>query len=285
MKKIFTLAALAVVLAGSATAQTHNLFAPWAVDADGWLWFDRQDKIDAYVGSIDNNTGIADAAGKIIQMAEANHGSYEATTASPTVIGVGGTGSSAAVGGPGALTGAIVLAPASKQGGSNGGGIVLKVPSLATLSIKMSSTENKYIVVCATKNATLTTDAYEMVFNTFNFPPFKKLSGAGIYEWNGVETLSNIAGNTIVSSDAIYVFVQNSNKAPLYIHGIKVMTPKQETVGIDEVTTTTAATTTDVYTADGVLVKRGATAGEVKAQGKGLYIVRSGKEVKKIVVE
>lgn len=285
MKKIFTLVAMAFALASGVQAQTYNLFAPWAVDSNGWLWFDHQDKIDTYVGSIDNDTGIADVAGKIIQMADAVHGSFEATTASPTVIGVGGTGSSATVGGPGALTGAIVLAPASKQGGKNGGGIVLKVPSLATLSIKMSSTENKYILVSATKNATLKTDAYEMVFTTFNIPPFKKLSGAGIYEWNGAEKLSNISGNTIVSADAIYVYIINCNKAPLYIHGIKVITPKQETVGVNDITVASSATITDVYTAEGVLVKRGVSEAEVKNLTKGLYILRSGKDVKKVVVE
>lgn len=284
MKKIFTLAAFALVLASSVQAQTYNLFPSWAVDADGWLWFNSQDKIDTYVGSINNDTYVADLSGKIIQMADANFDPYAATTVSATEVGIGGTGDDAVVGGPGAITGAIVLSPASGITKSNGGGILLKLPSLSTLSISLSSTDKKFVVVRATKTGTTSIDHYNMVFNTYNMA-FKRLSGAGIYIWNGVEKLTNAALNSIVSNDAIYVFIQNSNSKPLYIHGIKVTTPNQETTGINSVVSSGDVSTTAVYGVDGLLIKRDATADDVKSLNKGLYIMRSGSNSRKIVVK
>lgn len=284
MKKIFTLAAMVFALAGGVQAQTYNLFAPWAVDSNGWLWFDTADKIKTYVGNVDDDNYKADVAGKIVQIAEANHGSYEKSVVSDTITGVGGTGATSGFGVEGALRGSIVLSPASALMAGNGGGLLLKLPSLATLSIKLSSEDRKLVVVRATKTPAFAIDRYDMTFNTYN-TVFKRLGAAGLYEWTGVETLTNTAGNSIVSNDAIYVFIQNSSTKPLYIHGIKVMTPKQETVGINDITVASSAAITDVYTAEGVLVKRGVSEAEVKNLTKGLYILRSGKDVKKVVVE
>lgn len=283
MKKIFTLAAFALVLASSVQAQTYNLFPSWAVDENGWLWFNSQEKIQAYVGTINNDSYVANASGKIVQIADANHGDFAESIVSDTITGVGGSGATSGFGVAGALRGSIVLSPASALMAGNGGGMLLKLPSLATLSIKLSSEDRKLVVVRATKTATKVIEQYDMTFNTYN-NLFKRLGVAGLYEWNDVQTLTNAASNTIVSNNEIYVFIQNSSTKPLYIHGIKVMTPKQETVGINEVTASSAAST-DVYTVDGVLVKRGASDAEVKALTKGLYILRSGNDVKKVVVE
>ena len=49
MKKIFTLAMLAVIVMGS-QAQEYNLFDAADCDAEGWLWLNTQEKIDKYVG-------------------------------------------------------------------------------------------------------------------------------------------------------------------------------------------------------------------------------------------
>ena len=53
MKKFFTLTVLALA-AMAATAQTkQNMFPAADTDADGWLWFDTAEKIEKYVGIID----------------------------------------------------------------------------------------------------------------------------------------------------------------------------------------------------------------------------------------
>lgn len=285
MKKIFTLAAFALVLASSVQAQTYNLFPSWAVDADGWLWFNSQDKIDAFVGDFDKDSYKANPNGKIIQMAEADYDPYQSATVSITEVGVGGQGNDAAVGGPGHRTGAIVLPKASKINTANGGGILLMLPSLATLSLSVSCANTMTVMVRASRDISPTITNYEMMFSSYNFRPFKILSSAGIYTWNSVETLTNTQSQTIVSTTPICVFIQNTTTSPMYIHGIKVTTPNQETTGINSVVSSGDVSTTAVYGVDGLLIKRDATADDVKSLNKGLYIMRSGSNSRKIVVK
>ena len=50
MKKVLlTLAALTAVSIANAQ-QTYNYFDPADCDADGWLWFDTQEKLEKYCG-------------------------------------------------------------------------------------------------------------------------------------------------------------------------------------------------------------------------------------------
>lgn len=57
MKKIISTLILGLACTIGVQAQEYNLF--YDVDADGWLWFDSQEKIDKYVGlcnEADNKT-------------------------------------------------------------------------------------------------------------------------------------------------------------------------------------------------------------------------------------
>ena len=57
-----------------ANAQEYNLFDPADVDANGWIWFDTQEKIDKYIGQANNEDGKIDPDGKIIQLICADFG-------------------------------------------------------------------------------------------------------------------------------------------------------------------------------------------------------------------
>ena len=90
MKKFSTLF-LGLACAIGMQAQEYNLFAD--VDADGWLWFDSQEKIDKYVGICDENNYKVDPNGKVIQLVYADiNPTYPSATADPYYIGVGADG-------------------------------------------------------------------------------------------------------------------------------------------------------------------------------------------------
>ena len=55
MKKIVTLALLFAGAFTSAAYAQGNLFTPADCDANGWLWFDTQAKIDKYVGEANSD--------------------------------------------------------------------------------------------------------------------------------------------------------------------------------------------------------------------------------------
>lgn len=289
MKKFFTLVALALAVASGVNAQTYNLFPQWAVDSNGWLWFDTADKINTFVGEIDAETYTVKMDGKIVQMAAADFDPYAETFASPDSVGVGGTGAEAAVGGPGAKKGAIILAAASGLGKDNGGGILLKLPSLATLSVSLSSTAKKGVRILATKaGENKDISEYEMTFNKYLMPTFSLMTlyGAGLYEWKSMENLKfSNASFSLKSNAPVYVFIQNTVSAPMYVHGLKITTPKQEATGISVVNGgETVSGKVMVYSLDGILVKSNADANEVQSLPKGVYMVRQGGVTKKVAV-
>ena len=82
---------------------------------------------------------------------------------------------------------------------------------------------------------------------------------------------------TIKSDKPVYVYFQNTTKHEVYIHGIKVTTPKQETTGIANIQTQ-GTTAQEVYTIDGVKVGN-----TLKGQKQGLYIVKQGNNIKKVI--
>lgn len=285
-KRIFTLLALSLGLAASVPAQTdYNFFPADCVDGDGWLWFDSQDKIDRFVGAIDNDNYCANAAGKVVQMAGANFEPYEEAFASPTVVGVGRDGNDAesiGIGKKGAKTGAIVLPGSSKNTQRNGGAIVLKLPSLATLSLNVSCASTMYYYVASTTKAGTALDSYEQKFNRYNLIGFGRLSYAGNFTWKNVHQLTNAQEQTIVSDGPIYVLIQNTSADTAYVHGVRITTPRQETTGIR--TRVDATARVDVYAVNGTPLALQADAQVLSTLPKGLYIVRRGKDVRKLAV-
>jgi len=252
MKKFFTLAMLAVATMNASAQETFNLFSPADCDADGWLWLNTQEKIDKYVGTINEDGYTVDPNGKVIQMAFANiTPDYPETVADPEAYGVdtqGYTILDEGVNKDECIKGAIVLAPASAQMSTNGGCLVLNLPSCATIDMILSSEASmlaRTLMLSPTNgidndNSTgedKWTGDTKAIYSKATL--FGKLHAAGQFTWTGIESLHN--GNngdlTFKSESPVYFALQNCHKYPIYVHAIRITTPKQETVGIQETIT------------------------------------------------
>lgn len=227
MKKLYFMMAL-ILCAMSATAQNYNLFSASDIDKDGWLWFDTQAKVDKYVGTCDEDNYKADPNGKKIQMIYADQvPAYPPTTVDPDAIGFGKGGELKA---EGYKKGAIILAPASAIGATNGGGILIMMPSCSELSINVSC-EGKVtcrLLSSADINATFGNYGVRQAY----ILGFKNFAGAGNTTVKGLETLTN--GNdqiTIKSDKPVYAYFQNTTKGEVYIHGIRVITTTKNEEG------------------------------------------------------
>ena len=231
MKKlIFTLLFLSTVVA--LKAQTYNLFDAADVDENGWIWFDTQAKIDKYIGQADNDNYTVDPNGKLIQMVGADFGDYEDSSVSATVV---GAGTDAEIGGPGAKTGAILTAPSSASMQTNGGGIVLRLPSLSSLSLFLSSENTVYVRLLGSTDIDLSFSDYTIVSAKYS-SVFGPLFRGGQKEWTGMETLdsNNEPYFKLASDGPIYAYLQSLTKTPIMIHGMKVMT-STPTSGVEDV--------------------------------------------------
>ena len=252
MKKIITLAMLAVATMNASAQETFNLFSPADCDADGWLWLNTQAKIDRYVGKINEDAYTVDPNGKVIQLAFANiTPDYPETVADPEAYGVdtqGYTILDEGVNKDECIKGAIVLAPASAQMSTNGGCLVLNLPSCATIDMILSSEASmlaRTLMLSPTNgidndNSTgedKWTGDTKAIYSKATL--FGKLHAAGQFTWTGIESLHN--GNngdlTFKSESPVYFALQNCHKYPIYVHAIRITTPKQETVGIQETIT------------------------------------------------
>ena len=229
--------------------RSYNLFSPTDCDADGWLWLNTQAKIDRYVGKINEDAYTVDPNGKVIQLAFANiNPDYTETYADPEAYGVdtqGYTILDEGVNKDECIKGAIVLAPASAQMSTNGGCLVLNLPSCATIDMILSSEASmlaRTLMLSPTNgidndNSTgedKWTGDTKAIYSKATL--FGKLHAAGQFTWTGIESLHN--GNngdlTFKSESPVYFALQNCHKYAIYVHAIRITTPKQETVGIQE---------------------------------------------------
>ena len=246
MKKIFTLALLAVASL-SASAQEYNLFDAADVDAEGWLWFNTQEKIDKYVGTIDEDNYTVNPNGKIIQMAFANiTPDYPETYADPEVYGVDKAGNYITdenVNKDECIKGAIVLAKASgTMGTMNGGCLVLNLPSCSTIGLYLSSEGSMYgrtLMLTPGKDMGVDdSEGQDWTGSTKSIcskaSMFSTLSDAGHFKWEGVEEANNgyNEGVTFKSEAPVYFALQNCRNRIIYVHAIKVTTPKQESASV-----------------------------------------------------
>lgn len=281
MKKVFTMVLVALATM-TASAQSFNFFPASDVDADGWLWLNTQEKIEKYVGLIDEDNYTVDPNGKIIQMAFANiTPDYPETYADPAVLGADAEGyvdGDEQFNAETALKGGIVLAPASGSMSMNGGCLVLNLPSCATISLYISS-EARMMgrTLMLTPGEDMSIDDSDPAGDPWTGSTkaiyvkasvFSSIHAAGQFVWEGIEKQnnSNNEGVTFQSNAPVYFALQNCNRYPVYVHAIKVTTPKQETTGIKEIATDNADAT--VYNLAGQ---------RIKAASKGLY-VKKGKK-------
>ena len=122
------MAAMAAMTAANAQT-TYNYFDPSDCDANGWLWFDTQEKIDKYCGF---------GSKYKIQLQSATFESGDGQFAEPECYAdEEGYNEAGELGGEGSKTGAIILpAAATTNDNPNGGGIMMwpTVPSLTSSS-------------------------------------------------------------------------------------------------------------------------------------------------------
>lgn len=143
MKKVLlTFAAFAAVNVANAQ-QLYNYFDPADCDANGWLWFDTQAKIDKYLGYYDPEI-LKDAQAlatpklyMIDALCESEPGINDATFGDPTIKGYNAEG---VQGGEGSKTGALVLAAGSKAMGTgeDGGSFLVWLPDCAQFDLEIS---------------------------------------------------------------------------------------------------------------------------------------------------
>lgn len=227
MKKLYFLMAL-ILCAMSATAQNYNLFSASDIDKDGWLWFDTQAKVDKYVGTCDEDNYKADPNGKKIQLVYADQvPTYPQTTVDSEAIGFGKGGE---LGTEGYKKGAIILPAASAAMQTNGGGILIMMPSCSELSINVSCESKVGFQLCSTTDISTTFTKYQ-VRGAWS-PMFGAFANAGNTTKTGLETKTNGNDNITIKSDKpVYVYFRNITKGEVYIHGIKVITTTKNEEG------------------------------------------------------
>lgn len=210
------------------------LFEAEDLDEDGWIWFDTAEKIEKYIGVINENDYLVDPDGKPIQLVYADiMPDYPASEASEEFVGAGTDGET---GSEGSRTGAIMLQPSSGVMSINGGGFVVCMPSCYSYDICYSSNSRVMTRLVATANVnapmthclpecTLDSEAGWRVISAAYATVLKRLP-AGINTWDGLEELNNGYEPivTMQSDDPIYVWFQSATPDTVYIHGIKVET-------------------------------------------------------------
>lgn len=297
MKKIVLTVACAFSCLCGLHAQ-YNMFDAADVDAEGWLWFDSQEKIDKYVSICDKENYKVNPNGKPIQLVYADiYPDYPDAEADATLEGYGTDGE---LGGSESRTGAIIAPGASSSMGTNGGGIVVCMPSCSTFSMCLSYDGNALARMMGTTDVNTTFSNYNAVCAKYvtMFKPLFRAS-QNPFRWEEIETLDN--GDEpyfkLKSDKPIYAFFQNVTKYPMLIHGIKVTTPTN-TLAVKDLTSDkndiifdgTEVRTLDkaqmqIYGMDGRLHTSAYTNKmNVSKYPKGLYIVKAGDSVKKINV-
>ena len=279
MKKV--LLSLAAFAALSASAQTvYNYFDPADCDADGWLWFNTQEKIDKYVGF----QGLG-AEPKIILLSatfENEDMGFDEPFADPELKGFDASG---VEGGEGSWTGAISLCGSKTANGSdspNGGAIMLHLPDCAEFALKLS-TESEVICVGLTGAPGNVEDVDCSVIQTYlkmgvflNMP----LAKSSQFTWNNIQDVKNAnTGLKLASNEPVTGVVRNNRGDALLVQAIKVMTYTQTEypggAGVNDIIADDANAPVEFFNMQGV---------KVSGDEPGLYIRRQGAKVSKVIL-
>ena len=280
MKKgLLTLAAIAAF--ASVNAQnTYNYFDPKDCDAEGWLWFDTQEKIDKYVGfeAMDpaNNPKI------ILQSATFENADqeYAEPFADPTLKGYNAEG---VQGGEGSWTGAIALCGGSGSTGLtvDGGAILLYLPDCALFEMKVSTSLGKITAgLEGAKGHVPVVDC--AVVHTYGTTIFSQpFANAYQYTWNNMQDLKNANTDLKFASpegEPVTALIRNNVKTDLLVQAIRVRTYTQNYEGDTAVEGVEISDNAPAvyYNLQGV---------QVKGDQPGIYICRQGNKTSKVVVK
>lgn len=226
MKKIVTLALLFAGAFTSAAYAQGNLFTPADCDANGWLWFDTQAKIDKYVGETNSDKIIKMVPTKYQVEVEPDIFENLKNTASPTVYGAGtdgylpGVDSTGATLGADAKQGAIVLAPATNAiMAMNGGGILMHLQSCYSLNMFFSCEGHIKPVLQGVDGTKETIDCSQI--KSFPFTPLNS-AYSGQTTWNNMQDIENFSSFKLKSESPVTMYLLSGTNNELYLHGLKV---------------------------------------------------------------
>lgn len=281
MKKgLLTLAAIAAF--ASINAQnTYNYFDPKDCDAEGWLWFDTQEKIEKYVGF----QGVGENPKIMLLSAtfENDDQGYDEPTTDPTLKGYNAEG---VQGGEGSWTGAISLCGGSSTNGSdspNGGGFMLYLPDCAQFDLKLS-TEGSIMCVGLQGAKGFVEPVDCSVIQTYlkmgiflNMP----LANSSQFTWTNIQNLENKNTELKLESpkgEPVTALVRNNRKDALLVQAIRVRTYTQNYEGDTAVEGVEISDNAPAvyYNLQGV---------QVKGDQPGIYICRQGNKTSKVVVK
>lgn len=266
MRKNLLFIAVLLCTISNVKAQT-NLFDANDVDADGWLWFNTQAKIDKYIGE-----------DKAIRLVDAAFEPFEETTVNADFMGAGTDG---ILGGINAQKGVIILPKSLKTSTYNGGGILLQLPSCKLLSVAFSCDEQMRPLVKGGAGKSETIDL--AIIKTFSFLP---LSRAGQKKWEDLQTLENDNKFKLESTTPVTAHILNGNSKPLYIQGIKVLIADKTGTGISDINDTKVVFANNVISTDElasitiynlcgqIVTSANTTSIDLNSLEKGIYIVK-----------
>jgi len=286
MKRVLlTFAAIAAMV--SANAQTtYNYFDPADCDADGWLWFDTQEKIDKYVGL----QSLPDDPNPKIMLLAATYENADFEFPEPyTDPAIKGYNAEGVQGGEGSWTGAIVLCGGTTNRGStdpNGGAIFLQLPDCAEFALALSQEYNSIqIGLRGAKDWKEDVDA-NVIRTYFNMGIFgKPLAKEYQFRWLNIQDVENtldVSCHKIQSpaGEKVSAFVRQNCDVPLLIHGIKVFTYTDNGYGssgsgVADIEIGNSNAPVEYFNMQGV---------KVANPENGLYIRRQGTKVEKIML-
>lgn len=284
MKKfLLTLAALGVITAANAQ-QTYNYFDPKDCDADGWLWFDSQAKLEKYCGwSIPGEKQYK--IGLLSATFENSDMQYEEPQLDGTIQGFNAAGER---GGADSWTGAVILNGSKSANGSdspNGGGIILQLPDLAEFSLALSTEpQNIGVGLRGAKGWVEDVDCQSIYTNyRIGFWGVPPLATSSQYTWDNIQDVTNQATEFKLASpqgEKVTAVVRNNRGDELYVQGIKVFTYTQTDYPQD------GAAVAEIEADENAPVEFFNLQGmKVSGDEPGIYVRRQGSKVSKVIVK
>lgn len=276
MKKfLLTLAVMTAFTAANAQ-QLYNYFDPADCDADGWLWFDTQEKLDKYCGYTNDFKIILSGT----QYEDAD-GQFADCELDGTIKGYNKSGEQ---GGAGSWTGAIIAPKAKTYGTQNGGGIILHLPDLAEFSVAMScESKLRQMVLMGSKQPGDVERIDFGIVKGFAFP-FLTLTSDYQYIWSNLQNLQHSVSGLTLASPAgtpVTAGLFNDMTDAVLIQGIKVLVytdngnPFNPGSGVADIEADANAPV-EYFNMQGV---------KVANPENGLYIRRQGSKISKVVVK
>ena len=287
-KTLLTIAALAA--ASALNAQTvYNYFDPADCDADGWLWFNTQEKLDKYCGFTSDYKIVLSGA----QFEDAE-GQYPDCTLDPTIFGYDKEGYQYVMDGEnptdvraeGTWTGAIITPQAKSYGMQNGGGIILHLPDCAEFSVAMSSESRiRQMILMGSKQPGDVERIDLGVVKGYAYP-FQSLSTECQFTWSNLQNFENANTGLTIYSPAgtpVTAGLFNDMTTEVLIQGIKVLTYTDNGygaftpgAGVEGIWSDDADAPVEFYNMQGV---------KVSGNEPGLSIRRQGSKSTKVIIK